>query len=132
MSIWQRTEVIEHLIRKAWERGLDITCTEAEHISLPLKTELFEFMLRCSETLQIALLDYAGHVHNRQPSDARLQVIARQQLLQQPKVKTQPVKGITVYTDAGRRTKKAALTWKEKSGWKVHVLNDFMGKLYSS
>ncbi|KAL2311264.1 hypothetical protein Nmel_002963, partial [Mimus melanotis] len=38
-------------------------------------------------------------------------------------VKTQPVEGITAHRDAGGRTKKAACTWKEKSGWKAHVLN---------
>ncbi|KAL2307733.1 hypothetical protein Nmel_000709, partial [Mimus melanotis] len=113
---------IAHLIRKAWERVLDITGTEVEHISLPIKSELFEWMLRHSEPLQIALLDYAGHVHNR-PSDARLQIIAKQQWLQQPKVKTQPAEGIVVYTDAGRGTKEAVCTWKEKSGWKAHVLD---------
>ena len=90
MSIWQRTQVIAYLTRKAWEGVLDITGAEAGHISLPVKTETFKWMLKHSEPLQLALLDYAGDVLNRQPSDVRLQVIAKQQWLQQPKIKTQP------------------------------------------
>ncbi|NWZ86974.1 POK6 protein, partial [Poecile atricapillus] len=42
----------------------------------------------------------------------------KQRWLQQPKVTKQLVKGLTVYTDAGSRRRKAACTWHEGSSWR--------------
>ena len=40
-----------------------------------------------------------------------------------PKVVLHPVKGLSVFTDAGKRSKKAACVWKnEQGGWNTHVI----------
>ncbi|NWZ88586.1 POK11 protein, partial [Poecile atricapillus] len=123
MSIWQTTEAIAHLIKKARTRIVEISGAEPEHTSLPITVENFEWMLRHSEPIQLALLSYPGTVHNRQPRDPRLQIILRQWWLQQPKVVKQPLKGLTVYTDAGSRQKKAACTWQEDSSWRSKTID---------
>ncbi|NXI39213.1 POK8 protein, partial [Galbula dea] len=126
MSIWQRTKAIAYLIKKARKRILDISGTEPEHVSLPIKPENFEWMLWHSEPIQLALLSYPGTVHNRQPKDPRLQIILKQQWLQQPKVVQQSLEGLTVYMDAGKRRKKAACIWQEGSSWKSHTMDGDM------
>ncbi|KAF1660131.1 hypothetical protein FQA23_0000563, partial [Aptenodytes patagonicus] len=41
-----------------------------------------------------------------------------------PKRSVQPLPGaVTVFTDAGRRSKTAAITWKEGPQWKHHILS---------
>ncbi|NXI41986.1 POK11 protein, partial [Galbula dea] len=126
MSIWQRTEAVAYLIKRARTRILDISGAEPEHISLPIKTENFEWMLRHSKPIQLALLSYPGTVHNRQPKDPHLQIILKQRWIQQPKVVQQPLEGLTVFTDAGKRQKKAACTWQEGSSWKSHTMDGDM------
>ncbi|XP_014117040.1 PREDICTED: endogenous retrovirus group K member 8 Pol protein-like [Pseudopodoces humilis] len=123
MSIWQRTEAIAYLIKKARTRIVEISGAELEHISLPITIENLEWMLRHSEPIQLVLLSYPGTVHNRQPSDPCLQIILKQRWLQQPKVVKQPVKGLTVYTDAGSRRKKTACTWQEDSSWRSKIID---------
>ncbi|XP_058719390.1 uncharacterized protein LOC131592124 [Poecile atricapillus] len=123
MSIWQRTEAIAYLIKKARTRIMEISGAEPEHISLPITIENLEWMLRHSEPIQLALLNYPGTVHNKQPSDPRLQIVLKQRWLLQPKVVKQPVKGLTVYTDAGSRQRKAACTWQEDSSWRSKVID---------
>ncbi|NWH69132.1 POK8 protein, partial [Geococcyx californianus] len=33
--------------------------------------------------------------------------------------------GLTVFTDAGKKSRKAAVTWREKAQWKSHILKAY-------
>ncbi|XP_014108302.1 PREDICTED: endogenous retrovirus group K member 11 Pol protein-like [Pseudopodoces humilis] len=57
MSIWQRTEAIAYLIKKARTQIVEISGAEPEHISLPITIENLEWMLRHSEPIQLQTLE---------------------------------------------------------------------------
>ncbi|NXF00146.1 POK18 protein, partial [Menura novaehollandiae] len=121
-SIWQRTQVLAHLICKARARTVDISGLEPTFISLPIRTEIREWLIGHSEALQTALVGFTGQIIERYPVDPRLQVIMRQQWVEEPKMKNRPVQGITVFTDAGRKKKLAACTWMHAGQWEHHII----------
>lgn len=122
MSIWARTVAIAHLIRKARTRTLKIGAMEPAFIALPLKAESKEWMLQHSEPLQVALLAYPGDVIDRYPKDARLQMLGKQLWLETAKVPKRPVEVHTLFTDAGKQSRKAACTWLEGTPWKHYLV----------
>jgi len=61
-SVWERTAVLAHLIKKAWHRTVEISRQEPAFISLPLKADMWEWILRNSEHLQHALLGFSHAV----------------------------------------------------------------------
>jgi len=107
-SVWEQTAVLAYLIKKAQHRTVEISGQEPAFISLPLKVDMRERMLRNSEHLQHALLGFPGAISDCFPTDPHLLVIAKQRWLSRPKVSDRPIDGMTVYSDAGKRTCKAA------------------------
>lgn len=106
-SVWQRSEAVAHLIQKSRQRCKDVSGEEPANISLPIATGDLDWMLQNSTPLQLALLDFPGIIRNDLPPDPRLQVIARQDWMTRPKVVSYPVKGVTAFTDTGKRSRTA-------------------------
>ncbi|NWH67961.1 PO113 protein, partial [Geococcyx californianus] len=47
----------------------------------------------------------------------------RNQWLERPKVQSEPLaEGTTVYTDAGKRLRRAACVWQERGQWCQHII----------
>ncbi|NXX09789.1 POK19 protein, partial [Larus smithsonianus] len=51
----------------------------------------------------------------------------RHRWLEKPLCSLKPVKGRTVFTDAGRKTKKAACVWQQQGEWLQHVIKGETG-----
>lgn len=123
-SIQTRTEAIGELIRKGRSQIIEISGKEPEDISIPVNAGHLEWWLRNDIAIQEALLGYSGRVHSQQPQGKLWQVLKRNQWIEKPKVRGDPLSdGITVYTDAGRRLRRAACVWQEKGQWCQHIIN---------
>ncbi|NXT39529.1 PO113 protein, partial [Pelecanoides urinatrix] len=117
-SIQMRPEAVSELIRKGRSRILELTGQEPADISIPVSAIDLEWWMRNSLPIQEALLGFDGVVHSRQPQGKLWQIIKRNQWLEKPKVVDKPIpEGITVYTDAGKRSKQAVCVWLEEGQW---------------
>ncbi|KAK1191494.1 POK18 protein, partial [Pygoscelis papua] len=106
------------LIRKGRSRVLELTGEEPADISVPVNAADLEWWMRNSLAIQEALLGYEGVVHSQQPQGKLWQLIKRNQWLEKPKVVGRPIPGgITVYTDARKRSKRAVCVWYEAGKW---------------
>lgn len=73
--------------------------------------------------IQEALLGFNGKVHSQQPQGKLCQILKHNQWLEKPKVTKKPIKeGLTVYTDAGKRSRQATYVWQEKNQWCKKIL----------
>ena len=107
-----RSQAIGGLIRKGMMRVVEMTGQESDDISIPVKTADLEWWLRHALPIQEALLGYGGRIHSQQPKGKLWQVLKRNQWLEKPRVQEKPLaEGVTVYTDAGRRLRKAVCAW---------------------
>ncbi|KAF1656928.1 Endogenous retrovirus group K member 11 Pol protein, partial [Aptenodytes patagonicus] len=118
ISIQTRPEAVGELIRKGQSRVLELTGEEPADISILVNAADLEWWMRNSLAIQEALLGYEGIVHSQQPQGRLWQLIKRNQWLEKPKVIEGPIPGgITVYTDAGKRSKRAVCVWYEADKW---------------
>ncbi|KAF1441332.1 Endogenous retrovirus group K member 11 Pol protein, partial [Pygoscelis papua] len=123
ISIQTRPEAVGELIRKGRSRVLELTGEEPADISIPVNAADLEWWMRNSLAIQEALLGYEGIVHSQQPQGRLWQLIKRNQWLEKPKVVGRPIPGgITVYTDAGKRSKRAVCVWYEAGEWHKQFL----------
>jgi len=110
--IQTRSEAIGELIRKGRTRVVEMAGQEPEDISIPVKAADLEWWLRHALPIQEALLGYGGRIQSQQSKGKLWQVLKRNQWLEKPRVQEKPLaEGVTVYTDAGRRLRKAVCAW---------------------
>ncbi|NXX54365.1 PO113 protein, partial [Scopus umbretta] len=122
-SIETRTEAIAELIRKGRSRTVEISGQEPGDISIPVNNSDLEWWLRNALPIQNALLGYYGKIHSQQPQGKLWQVLARNQWVEKSKVNKEPLPdGVTVYTDAGKRLRRAACVWKQGGKWNQYVI----------
>uniref|UniRef100_A0A674HCR4 RNA-directed DNA polymerase n=1 Tax=Taeniopygia guttata TaxID=59729 RepID=A0A674HCR4_TAEGU len=117
-----RTDALAALIRKGRDRILEMDGKEPADISVPVKNEDLEWQLRHSTALQEALLGFTGVVHNKQPKGPMWHFVSRYQWLERPLCSLKPVEGRTVFTDAGRRSKRAVCVWQQRGKWLEHLI----------
>ncbi|XP_072715643.1 KRAB-A domain-containing protein 2 [Ciconia boyciana] len=123
MSIQTRTEAIGELIRKGRSRTIEISGQEPGDISIHVSAVDVDWWLRNDEAIQNAFLGYGGKIHSQQPQGKLWQLLRRNQWIQRYKVSKNPLPGgVTVYTDAGKRLRRAACVWKEGDNWKRHIM----------
>ncbi|KAF1506975.1 Endogenous retrovirus group K member 11 Pol protein, partial [Eudyptula minor] len=123
ISVQTRPESVSELIRKGRSRILELTGQEPADISIPVSAVDLEWWMRNSLPIQEALLGFEGVVHSQQPQGKLWQIIRRNQWLEKPKVVDRPIPGgITVYTDAGKRSKQAVCVWPEAGQWHKQLL----------
>ncbi|KAF1522069.1 Endogenous retrovirus group K member 11 Pol protein, partial [Eudyptula albosignata] len=124
ISVQTRPESVSELIRKGRSRILELTGQEPADISIPVSAVDLEWWMRNSLPIQEALLGFEGVVHSQQPQGKLWQIIRRNQWLEKPKVVDRPIPGgITVYTDAGKRSKRAVCVWPEAGQWHKQFLS---------
>jgi len=74
----------------------------------------------------VALEGYVGVLHNVQPEGRVPQWLARPEWMPRPYVSLQPVKGRTVYTNAGKQSQTAVCVWWENDQWQQHKITGEM------
>ncbi|TRZ07383.1 hypothetical protein HGM15179_019721 [Zosterops borbonicus] len=130
--VMSRTDAFAALIRKGRDRIVEIDGKEPAEISIPMKDEDLEWLLRHSVALQEALLGFAGVVHNKQPKGPMWHLITRHRWLERLLCSLKPVEGRTVFTDAGQKIKKAACVWQQQGEWLKHVIKGEAGDTLQS
>jgi len=122
-SIQTRSEAVGELIRKGRTRLVEMAGQEAEDISIPVKAADLEWWLRHALPIQETLLGYGGRIHSQQPKGKLWQVLKRNQWLEKSRGQEKPLaKGVTVYTDAGKKLRKAVCVWQEGGQWCHHMI----------
>lgn len=76
---------------------------------------------------QIATADFAGEITNVFPKSKLLAMITTQQFENLPIRSERPVTGLTVFTDAGKKSKKAVATWQSNGCWEKQFLDGDAG-----
>ncbi|NXK01487.1 POK19 protein, partial [Corythaixoides concolor] len=94
---------------------------ETACIRIPLTQEQLEWYLANSVMLQNTFLGFTGQVSIHYPSHKMLSALQDLPLQFRPWCCPMPVEGITVFTDGSGKTGKAAIVWKDDSGWNEEV-----------
>ncbi|NXW86295.1 POK25 protein, partial [Alopecoenas beccarii] len=121
-SIQTCPEAVGELIRKGRTRIVEISGHEPADISIPVNAADLEWWVRHSSPIQEALLGFTGKVHSQQPKNKVWNFLRNNAWLECSKVQKQPLQGLTVYTDAGKREHRAVCVWQEKNQWKHHLI----------
>ncbi|RLV62914.1 hypothetical protein DV515_00018815 [Chloebia gouldiae] len=122
-TIQTKIENIALLLRKGRIRILEITGTEPASIYLPIRKEDLDWYLLNSEELQVALLGSGASVFTGPLVPRHLQWLKEWDWVAKPLRSEQPILGgLTAFTDAGKKSRKAAVTWKEGPKWKHKTL----------
>uniref|UniRef100_A0A8B9J0K1 Uncharacterized protein n=1 Tax=Amazona collaria TaxID=241587 RepID=A0A8B9J0K1_9PSIT len=122
-TIVTKPEILSQLIMKGRNRIIDITGREPYRIILPLVQEYLEWLLRVSLPFQTALTQYDGEISNIYPPYKLLPLLHNQHFETFPKQSETPVTGITVFTDAGKRSRLAACVWQHEQQWQKHLIS---------
>jgi len=93
---------------------VEIAGEEPQDINILVKAADLEWWLRHALPIQEALLGYGGRIHSQQPKGRLWQFLKHNLWLEKSRVQKEPLaEGITVYTDAGRRLRKAVCVVKK-------------------
>ncbi|KAL9852398.1 uncharacterized protein GJ701_004829 isoform 2-T2 [Geothlypis trichas] len=115
--------MLADLIKKGRERMLQVTGAEPTAIKIPMKKDTLEWYLTNSEELQEALLGACCPIETCQLRPALIQWLGDWDWITRPKREKSPISGaITAFTDAGKKSRTAAITWQENGVWKHHIL----------
>ncbi|XP_014746367.1 PREDICTED: endogenous retrovirus group K member 113 Pol protein-like [Sturnus vulgaris] len=123
-TISTKIEQVATLIRKGRIRIMEITGISPTVIYLPMKKEDLDWYLLNSGDLQTALLEAGAVVHTGPLTPRHLQWLENWDWVSKPIRSEQPIAGaITAFTDAGKKTRRAAITWKEDPRWKKQIID---------
>ncbi|RLV62935.1 hypothetical protein DV515_00018794, partial [Chloebia gouldiae] len=122
-TLLQKIEVLSALIKKGRKRTLQVTGEEPSVIYLPIQKDSLQWYLSQSEELQEALLGATSTIVTTNKTMAPLQWMGTQNWMVKPKREKGPIpNATTVYTDAGKKSRIAAVTWQEKDVWNYKIL----------
>lgn len=97
-------------------------------IRLPIKKDMLEWCIQKSEELQISLLSTAQDITADSVKSPVLQWISQREWIMLPKRSETPLPdAVTAFTDAGKKSKRAAVTWMEDGVWHHHILSAMPG-----
>ncbi|NXA00083.1 PO113 protein, partial [Nesospiza acunhae] len=123
-TISTNIEQIATLIRKGRMRIIEVTGMETPEIYLPTSKEDLDWYLVNSMDLQAALLGAGVQVHTGPLIPQQLQWLGEWDWVTKPLRSDQPIpEALTVFTDAGKKSRTAAVTWKEGTVWKYKLLS---------
>lgn len=127
-SIQQKVETLADLIRKGRKRVIQITGQELQTIYVPMKKEAIEWYLQNSEELCECLFSSATTISLSPVKAAIVQFIGHNEWMQKPLRSKSPLEDAqTVFTDAGKRSRRAAVTWIACGEWHHHLLEAVPG-----
>ncbi|NWQ86143.1 PO113 protein, partial [Burhinus bistriatus] len=97
---------------------IEVTGTEPTDIYLPMRKDDLDWYLLNSADLQMALLGAGAQVHTGPLQPKQMQWLQEWDWVVKPlRSETPLANAVTVFTDAGKRSRKAAATWKEGQQW---------------
>lgn len=122
-TIQEKILTLAELIKRGRERILQIDGAPPNAIWLPIKPNDLEWFLRNSSDLQAALLQDGAEIIAKPLPSTTLAWMQNQNWLVIPKRSPIPLENaVTVFTDAGKRSRTAAITWKEEQTWRHQIL----------
>lgn len=122
-TVQSRTAAVAELIRKGRLRTLEIAGEEPADTCLPVPQQDVDWWLAHDASLQTACLNFPGKIHSRTPKSRMWQTIGKLTWLRQPDYSERPLQNaLTVYTDAGKRTKRAVCVWPAENRWEHHLI----------
>ncbi|KAM7069908.1 uncharacterized protein M8220_007313 [Acridotheres tristis] len=122
-TISTKIEQLANLLQKGRLRVVEITGAEPATIHVPMKKDNLDWYLLNSQDLQSALLGASACIHTGSIMPRHLQWLKEWDWIARPLRSEQPIQeGITAFTDAGKRSRKAAVTWKEGPQWKHQIV----------
>nr|XP_013796328.1 PREDICTED: endogenous retrovirus group K member 11 Pol protein-like [Apteryx mantelli mantelli] len=122
-TLWTLTEMYAKLIIKGRERLQTMNACDPEVIYIPATIENLNWLLSEDWGFQIALADFTGQLSIHYPQHKLWAEASSLPLVTQRRCRPVPVPGLTVFTDASGRSKKAAITWQDPvtQQWKTAV-----------
>lgn len=122
-TLLQKIEILADLLKKGRERALQVTGKEPDQIWIPMKKDTLTWYLENSMELQEALLGAGSVVATDDIPTAPLNWVGQWGWIQRPKRSQKPLSdAITAYTDAGRKSRTAAVTWQKEGQWYHQIL----------
>ena len=122
-SLLQRIEALANLVKKGRVRVIQISGREPQFIYCPMQKETMQWYLANSIALQETMLNGPMMLSTDQLSMEPLRWLGQLHWIEQPKRQQAPIpNAITVYTDAGKKSQTAAITWQEDNTWKHEIL----------
>ncbi|RLV84201.1 hypothetical protein DV515_00016321 [Chloebia gouldiae] len=116
--------MMAELIKKGRERLIEITGTEPSTIRIPMKKDTFEWYLETSQDLQEALLEGGSQIETHKLRPPPVHWMGQWDWIVRPKKEKNPIReAITAFTDAGKKSRMAAITWQEEGVWKQQLLH---------
>ena len=122
-TIQEKITTLAELIKKGRNRILQVDGVPPSTIWLPIKSSDLEWYIQNTEELQTALLHDGATLITKPLQSPVLSWMENQGWISRPKRSPQPVAdAITAFTDAGKRSRTAAVTWKDEHGWQHQIL----------
>lgn len=122
-TLTETIDTVALLIKQGCEQTVQMTGEEPRAIYLALKNSDLEWYLQHAPSLQEALLENGGTIAAHPTPSFILRWMPQYQWLSVPKLSTVPLaEGITIYTDARRKSRTAAAVWQEKGQWCQKVI----------
>ncbi|XP_068521180.1 uncharacterized protein [Anas acuta] len=122
-TIQEKIATLAELVKKGRNRILQVDGVPPNIIWLPMKPGDLEWYIQNSEELQAALLQDGATIVAKTLQSTALTWMENQGWITKPKRSSIPLKNaVTVFTDAGKRSRTAAVTWKDEHGWKHQIL----------
>ncbi|KAM6394711.1 endogenous retrovirus group K member 18 Pol protein [Rhynochetos jubatus] len=110
-------ELVVQLIIKTRTRCLELLGQDPATIVIPIQATYFEWCLATNMALQSALADFQGDIKYHLPRHPMLKLVREISIGEKGLHSTEPVEGLTVFTDGSGKTGKAAVTWFENGKW---------------
>lgn len=122
-SIQPKIEILAELIKKGRKRVLQVTGQEVETVYVPMTKDTIEWYIQNSEELQDSLLSSATIILLWPLKTVLIQWIGHNEWMQKPLRSESPLENAqTVFTDAGKKSGRAAITWNADGEWHHHLL----------
>ncbi|RLV98358.1 hypothetical protein DV515_00010891 [Chloebia gouldiae] len=123
-TLFQKIEMMAELIKKGRERLIEVTGTEPSTIRIPMKKDTFGWYLKTSQDLQEALLGGGSQIETDKLRPPPIHWMGQWDWIVRPKKEKNPIReAITAFTDAGKKSRTAAITWQEEGVWKQQLLH---------
>lgn len=122
-TITTKIENLAAVVKKGRMRILEISGLEPQTVYLPMEKATLDWYLLNSPDLAEALLALGAKIETGPLVPRALQWIGEWSWIGVPLRRDKPIsEAVTVYTDAGKKTRKAAIVWQKKGIWQQHTL----------
>ncbi|KAF4805407.1 endogenous retrovirus group K member 18 Pol protein-like protein [Turdus rufiventris] len=122
-TITQKTEKLAELLMKGHLRIIELSGQEPATIYLPIEKQALDWFLLNSSHLADSLLGSPSLIVTTPLAPKELQWLGNWSWIIRPIREDKPIpRALTIFTDAGKRSKTAVATWKAHQEWKHHII----------